>query len=106
VIHTLFRDAAIEELIPSNPCILSSKELGPNGDKDPEWRASAVYDRDEFIKVISSDQLPSDPAPCTPSWRSRACATARWRPALAELRPDPRAPWQARDRPLVRPRQH
>jgi len=60
VIHTLFRDAAIEELIPSNPCILSSKELGPNEDKDPEWRATAVYDRDEIVKLISSDQLPAD----------------------------------------------
>ncbi|HEY3494903.1 MAG TPA: hypothetical protein VGK73_09465, partial [Polyangiaceae bacterium] len=42
------------------PCVLSSKELGPNEDKDPEWRATAVYDRDELIKLISSELLPPD----------------------------------------------
>jgi integrase len=59
-LHTLCRDAVIDELIEHTPCVLSSKELGPNEDKDPEWRATAVYDRDELIKLISSDALPQD----------------------------------------------
>jgi integrase len=59
-LHTLFRDAVIEELVEHTPCVLSSKELGPNEDEDPEWRATAVYDRDELIKLISSDALPQD----------------------------------------------
>lgn len=59
-LHTLFRDAVIEELIDHTPCVLSSKELGPNEDKYPEWCATAVYDRDELIKLISSELLPPD----------------------------------------------
>jgi len=59
-LHTLFRDAVVEELIDVTPCVLSSKELGPNEDKDPEWRATAVYDRDELVKLISSEALPAD----------------------------------------------
>jgi hypothetical protein len=58
-LHTLFRDAVIEELVEHTPCVLSSKELGLNEDKDPEWRATAVYDRDELIVTVQAPTVPA-----------------------------------------------
>jgi hypothetical protein len=43
VVHTMFRDALVDELIESNPCVLHRGELPAKVDKDPEWRTSATY---------------------------------------------------------------
>ena len=36
------------------------KHLGRSGDKDPEWRASAMYTRDEIVRIISDPDIPPD----------------------------------------------
>jgi integrase len=58
--RSLFRDAALADLISSSPCILGKYQLGTIRDKDPEWRASAVYSRTEVEALISDDRLPLD----------------------------------------------
>ncbi|MBI2377282.1 MAG: hypothetical protein HYV07_24995 [Deltaproteobacteria bacterium] len=43
LLHTMFRDAQVEELVDSNPCVLRKGELPKMRDKDPTWRAGAVF---------------------------------------------------------------
>lgn len=59
-LHTLFQRALVDELVSMNPCVLGRHELGPNVDKDPEWRATAIYSREELECLISSDLIPWD----------------------------------------------
>lgn len=56
----LFRDAVEEELIRSSPCALSQKTLGQVVDKDPEWRATAIFSREELVTLISDPAVPED----------------------------------------------
>jgi integrase len=58
VIHALFRDAVVEELIATNPCILKRGELPTKVDKDPEWRALATYTIREVEQLISDPRIP------------------------------------------------
>ena len=59
-VKALFRDAQMADLIDATPCVLSRYQLGANVDKDSEWRASAVYSRDELALLISDPRLPPD----------------------------------------------
>ncbi len=59
-LHTMFRDAVVDELISANPCILKRGELPKRMDKDPRWRATAVFTRAEVEQILSSDRLPLD----------------------------------------------
>ena len=59
-VTALFRDAVIEDLIPSSPCILTKYQLGPIEDANPEWRATALFTRDELERLISDEQIPLD----------------------------------------------
>lgn len=58
VVHTMFRDAETEELIPKNPCVLKRGELPSKTDKDPEWRALATYTINEVQRLISDGTIP------------------------------------------------
>ena len=60
VIRALFRDAVRAELIDASPCVLTSRDLGPCVDKDPEWRATAIFTRAELETLISDERLPGD----------------------------------------------
>src|SRR5262249_52736975 len=60
VVGAMFRDAAIEGKIDANPCILTVAQLGPVVDKDPEWRAGAIYSRAEAETMISDARIPLD----------------------------------------------
>jgi integrase len=60
MLHTFFHDAVVDELITSNPCVLKQGELPGRIDKDPSWRAKAVYSRDEVEQLISDERVPSD----------------------------------------------
>lgn len=60
VARALFRDAQIAGLLEQNPCILTKYQLGENVDKDPEWRATAIYTRAELIALVSSPLVPWD----------------------------------------------
>jgi len=57
---TMFGDAVVDELISANPCRLKKGILPPNEDKDPEWRATAVYSRDELRALVTDDRIVPD----------------------------------------------
>ncbi len=59
-LHVMFRNACVDELIEVNPCILKRGDLPKLTDKDPTWRAGAVFTRGELEQLISSDELPPD----------------------------------------------
>lgn len=56
----VFKSAVIEELVVSTPVLVEKGILPPNMDKDPAWRAHAVYARAELQALISSDLIPAD----------------------------------------------
>ena len=55
--HSLFERAVRRDLIASNPCRLERGELPPRVDKDPGWRPTAVYRRDEVEMLISAPPI-------------------------------------------------
>ncbi|HEY6038082.1 MAG TPA: hypothetical protein VIV58_27565 [Kofleriaceae bacterium] len=59
VTHTMFRDAAIEEVIETNPCMLKRDDLPAKMDKDPEWRSAATYTRAEVRALITDECVPA-----------------------------------------------
>lgn len=59
-LHRMFRDAVADELMPSNPCVLAPDELPAKADKDPAWRATAVYTHGEVESLISDARIPED----------------------------------------------
>jgi integrase len=60
VTKALFRDAVLDELVETSPCILGKYELGKVQDKDPEWRSTAVYTRAELEALIADERIPYD----------------------------------------------
>ena len=60
-VRALFRDAKIADLLIGDaPTILTKYQLGEAADKDPEWRVTARYSRDELEILISDPRLPID----------------------------------------------
>ena len=60
-VKALFRDAKIADLLTGDaPTILTKYQLGEAVDKDPEWRVTARYSRDELEILISDPRLPLD----------------------------------------------
>jgi integrase len=60
-LKALFRDAKIDDLLTGDlPTILTKYQLGENVDKDPEWRGTARYTRDELEILISDARIPID----------------------------------------------
>ncbi|MCC7542744.1 MAG: tyrosine-type recombinase/integrase [Deltaproteobacteria bacterium] len=59
-LHKLLADLVVDELVASSPCVLTKDQLPKNRDRDSEWRAGAVFARDEVELLISSDQIPVD----------------------------------------------
>ena len=60
VLKAMFRDAQLADLIDTSPCVLTRYQLGENEDADPEWRATAIYSRDELTAMISDPRIPPD----------------------------------------------
>lgn len=60
VLAAVMRDARIAGHIQQTPCVLTEAQLGPVIDKDPEWRASALYTRKEVETMISDRRIPLD----------------------------------------------
>jgi integrase len=60
VMRVMFSDAVTEGLIPVSPCILRVRrgELPKKRDKDPRWRASAIFERQEIEPLISDTRIP------------------------------------------------
>jgi hypothetical protein len=62
LVHTMFRDALVDELIEGNPCMLHRGELPEKTDEDPEWRASATCTAREVEQLISDSRIPVEPS--------------------------------------------
>ena len=80
-LKALFRDAKIADLLIGDlPTILTRYQLGDMADKDPEWRATARYSREELEILISDPRSPLDRRVFYAlGRRPRACGSARWR---------------------------
>ncbi len=59
-LQAFFRDACLEDIIPSSPCVLTKRQLGPKVDGDAEWRPTALFGRVELERLISDDSLSLD----------------------------------------------
>ena len=59
-LRTMMQAAVRDELISSNPCVLGREELPRKQDKDPAWRATAVFTRREVETIISDERVPLD----------------------------------------------
>jgi integrase len=59
-LHKLFSDLVRDEVLQYSPCVLTNNDLPKNRDKDPTWRARAVFTREELELLISSDAIPPD----------------------------------------------
>lgn len=60
VLAAALRDARIAGLIAQTPCVLTEVQLGSVTDADPEWRASALFARDEAVTLVSDPRIPLD----------------------------------------------
>ncbi len=60
VLHKLFADLVVDEVVDRSPCVLTKDQLPKNVDKDREWRAGAVFTRHEAEILISSDAIAED----------------------------------------------
>src|SRR6202142_1169651 len=56
----MFGDAIADELITATPCVLRKGVLPKKGEKDPDWRATAIYDRDEIALLIFDPRVLQD----------------------------------------------
>lgn len=60
VLHTMFKSALVEELVQSNPVVFERGVLPKRGDKDPAWRAQAIFTRAEIEQLLSDERIPED----------------------------------------------
>jgi integrase len=82
------RDAALRDLIPSSPCILTTPHLPSAEDADSEWRLTASFTRAELEVLISPHALVEPDATVTyallglAAVRHGELAALRWRHVL------------------------
>jgi hypothetical protein len=50
----------IDEHIAASPVLLEANVLPMDIDKDPEWRSTAIFEREELIALVSNDRIPDD----------------------------------------------
>ena len=60
LLHTMFKSAAIEEVIAANPVQYERGTLPKKVDKDPTWRHQAIYTRTEIEALISDTRILAD----------------------------------------------
>src|SRR5258708_27391359 len=56
VVQAMFRDAQIDGLVSSNPCILTKYQLGRKADAKREWRAGAIFSREELQDLVGDER--------------------------------------------------
>ena len=59
-LSSMFTRAVRDEVIERNPCCLARSELPKNIDRDPAWRANAVFTRKEVEKMIADERIAPD----------------------------------------------
>ena len=57
LLHTMFKRAVKDEAITTNPVMMERGTLPKKVDKDPTWRAEAIYTRDEGELMISDERI-------------------------------------------------
>ncbi len=57
---TLFKSALIDEVVTMQPSIYERGVLPKKADKDPTWRAEAIYTRGEVMQLLTDDRIPRD----------------------------------------------
>jgi integrase len=57
---TMFRTAVADELVPFTPCVLAKGILPKNIDRDPSFRANAIFTREEVQTLISDVRILED----------------------------------------------
>jgi integrase len=82
--HAMFQKAVRKGHLVVNPCNLDDDDLPEKLDKDPEWRATAVYTRGEVERIISDARIPEDRRVCdailfVAGIRFGEAAALRWR---------------------------
>ena len=61
IIKSLLRDAKIADFfLGEDPCILPSMAFGNEHEKDPEWRAKAIFTSSELVRLITDETIPED----------------------------------------------
>jgi integrase len=60
LLRSTFADAYGDDLIDSSPCRLRGGDLPKSDDKNPRWRVSAIFTREEVASLISDDRIPID----------------------------------------------
>jgi integrase len=60
ILATMFRTAVADELIIATPCVLTKGILPKKVDKDPNFRANAIFTREEVEQLISDVRLLED----------------------------------------------
>ena len=60
MLRAMFRDGMIADIVRENPCVLGVHHLGKVVDKDPNWRHTAIFTRDEEEQVLSDERIPED----------------------------------------------
>lgn len=83
LLHTMFKSAVIEDVVPSNPIVLERGTLPKKADKDPTWRADAIYTREEVEILISDERILADRRvlyglKCLAALRHGEAASLRW----------------------------
>jgi integrase len=56
----MFKCAVADELIDVTPCVIVKGDLPKKTDKDPSWRVTAIYTREEVEMLISDLRIPED----------------------------------------------
>jgi integrase len=89
--HAMFRKA-VPRLIAINPCSIDTEDLPAKIDKNPEWRATAVFSKDELVKILTAPGIPEDRRACysllfLAALRFGESAALRWRHYDDALRP-------------------
>lgn len=59
-LHKFFADLVVDEVLPASPCVLTKDQLPKIRDKNPAWRAGALFTRDELELLISTRAIPHD----------------------------------------------
>ena len=60
VLSNLFRCAVADDMLPATPCVLPRGVVPPSVDKDPAWRARAVFTRTELEALLFDRRIPED----------------------------------------------
>lgn len=92
VLHRMFEDAVVDEVVPANPCKLAKGDLPPKMDKSPTWRADAIFSREEVELLLSCDEVPAERRVLYAILFLSGCrigevAALRWRSYEPEARP-------------------